>query len=430
MLYAGNIKPHKNVDRLIEAFSILRAAAASNDVKLLIIGDEISKYPNLRRLVHRFQLHQHVRFLGFVPDATLAALYRLASVVRVSVALRGLRPAAARGDGGGRAGDHVERLVAARGRRRRGAAHRSAGRRRDRRRDGARARRTGLRAELVRRGHERVKAFSWERSVARVREVYQQRELRAERRRVRAQRPPIRLTPVAAGRRVVLVHDWLTGMRGGEKVLESICRLFPDADLSRSSTSAAAVSPLIERPPHPHVVRPAPAATRRAATGSTCRCSRRRSSCFDLDDADLVISTSHCAAKAVVAPGRAVHVCYCHSPMRYAWDQFDAYFGAGARRARGEARWRGRCWRGWRGGTATRRRRVDRFVANSRYVAGRIARYYNRSASVLYPPVDVRLFHARRRLRREPYFLVVSALVPYKRIEVAIRAAAASAGVR
>ena len=79
ILYAGNIKPHKNVDRLIEAYSILRRRGVE-DVKLLIIGDEISKYPNLRRLVHRFQLHQHVRFLGFVPDATLAALYRLASV--------------------------------------------------------------------------------------------------------------------------------------------------------------------------------------------------------------------------------------------------------------------------------------------------------------------------------------------------------------
>src|SRR4030095_12085023 len=79
VLYTGNIKPHKNVDRLIDAFAILREKR-SDDVKLLIIGDEASKYPNLRRLVHRHQLHQHVRFLGFVPDATLAVLYRLASV--------------------------------------------------------------------------------------------------------------------------------------------------------------------------------------------------------------------------------------------------------------------------------------------------------------------------------------------------------------
>jgi len=79
VLYTGNIKPHKNVDRLIHAFSLLRKRGMT-EAKLLIIGDEISKYPNLRRLVHRYQLHQHVRFLGFVPDATLAVLYRLASV--------------------------------------------------------------------------------------------------------------------------------------------------------------------------------------------------------------------------------------------------------------------------------------------------------------------------------------------------------------
>jgi alpha-1,3-rhamnosyl/mannosyltransferase len=79
ILYTGNIKPHKNVDRLIEAFALLRRDGFE-DVKLLVIGDDISKYPKLRRLVHRFQLHQHVRFLGFVPDATLAVLYRLAAV--------------------------------------------------------------------------------------------------------------------------------------------------------------------------------------------------------------------------------------------------------------------------------------------------------------------------------------------------------------
>ncbi len=79
ILYSGNIKPHKNLDRLIEAYALLRRQGIE-DHKLLIIGDEVSKYPNLRRQVHRFQLHQHVRFLGFVPDATLAALYRLAAV--------------------------------------------------------------------------------------------------------------------------------------------------------------------------------------------------------------------------------------------------------------------------------------------------------------------------------------------------------------
>jgi len=79
LLYAGNIKPHKNVDRVIEAFARLKKRG-HEALKLLIIGDEISKSPQLRRAVHRLQLHQQVRFLGFVPDATLAVLYRLADV--------------------------------------------------------------------------------------------------------------------------------------------------------------------------------------------------------------------------------------------------------------------------------------------------------------------------------------------------------------
>ncbi|MFI5177293.1 MAG: glycosyltransferase, partial [Vicinamibacterales bacterium] len=142
---------------------------------------------------------------------------------------------------------------------------------------------------------------------------------------------------------------------------------------------------------------------------------------FDLDDHDLVISTSHCAAKAVVPTGRAIHVCYCHSPMRYAWDQFDAYFGADRLGAAPRALLR-HVMAGlarWDRATAPR---VDRFLANSRYVAGRIARYYNRRASVLYPPVDTAFFTPDG-TRPEPYFLVVSALVPYKRIDLAIAAA-------
>ena len=80
ILYAGNIKPHKNLERLIEAFHLLRRGASSTSVKLLIIGDEIAKYAALRRAVHRHKLHKYVRFFGFVPDRTLAILYRLAGV--------------------------------------------------------------------------------------------------------------------------------------------------------------------------------------------------------------------------------------------------------------------------------------------------------------------------------------------------------------
>jgi len=218
----------------------------------------------------------------------------------------------------------------------------------------------------------------------------------------------------------VLVHDWLTGMRGGEKVLASLCRLFPDADLLTLVHVRGSVSPSIER-----------SRVRTSPVQLLPQAGRRYRNYlplfpaviewFDLDDADLVISTSHCAAKAVVPTGRAVHICYCHSPMRYAWDQFNEYFGP-ARVGRaanavlrpilaGLAR--------WDRATAPR---VTRFLANSHYVAGRIGRYYNRRASVVYPPVDTRFFTPGP-AGPEPYFLVVSALVPYKRLEVAIDAA-------
>jgi glycosyltransferase involved in cell wall biosynthesis len=220
----------------------------------------------------------------------------------------------------------------------------------------------------------------------------------------------------------VLVHDWLTGMRGGEKVLESLCRIFPDAPLLTLVHTKGTASPLIEtdtrRIRTSFVQRlPAPARLYRhylplfpiAIEG------------FDLDDADLVISTSHCAAKSVVPTGRALHVCYCHSPMRYAWDQFDAYFGAARVGPIASAALRPvlAALARWDRSTAGR---VDRFLANSGYVAGRIARYYDRGSSVLYPPVATDFFTPGG-APPEPYFLVVSALVPYKRIEVAIDAA-------
>ncbi len=223
-----------------------------------------------------------------------------------------------------------------------------------------------------------------------------------------------------SGRRVVLVHDWLTGMRGGEKVLESLCRLFPAADLLTLVHIPGSVSRLIEgRRIRTSVIQRLPAPGR--LYRHYLPLFPPVIEWFDLDKANLVISTSHCAAKAVVPTGRAAHICYCHSPMRYAWDQFEAYFGADrvgtAAHAvlrpvlAGLAR--------WDRATAPR---VTRFLANSHYVAGRIGRYYNREASVIYPPVDTEFFTPGPAAPAS-YFLVVSALVPYKRLEVAIDAA-------
>ena len=221
--------------------------------------------------------------------------------------------------------------------------------------------------------------------------------------------------------RVALVHDWLTGMRGGEKVLEAICELYPDAPLYSLVHARGSVSPAIER----HRVRTSfvqrlPAAARYYR--QFLPLFPAAVELFDLDGFDLVISTSHCAVKSIVRPGRAVHVSYCHSPMRYAWDQFGAYFGpaqVGTSRSRllrpvmaGLARW-----------DQATAGRVDSFVANSRYVAERIRRYYNRESTVVYPPVDTAFYRPDDdRLPNRSGFLVVSALVPYKRLDVAIDA--------
>jgi glycosyltransferase involved in cell wall biosynthesis len=173
VLYAGNVKPHKNVDRLIEAYALFRRQGF-HDVKLLIIGDDVSKYKNLRRLVHRFQLHQHVRFLGFVPDATLAVLYQLASVFVFPSLFEGfgLPPLEAMALGAPVITSNVSSLPEVVGDAAILIDPRDAGAI-----AGAMARVLGdpvLRADLVRRGHERVKAFSWARAVARVHEVYRE----------------------------------------------------------------------------------------------------------------------------------------------------------------------------------------------------------------------------------------------------------------
>jgi glycosyltransferase involved in cell wall biosynthesis len=222
-----------------------------------------------------------------------------------------------------------------------------------------------------------------------------------------------------AGPRVALVHDWLTGMRGGEKVLEALCEIFPAAPLYTLVRVPGTVSERIEaRPIHTSFVQHLPAPGR--LYRHYLPLYPLAVELWDLSSFDLVISSSHCAVKAVKVRKDAVHVCYCHSPMRYAWDQFDAYFGPdqiGKLKSRlmrpimhAMAR--------WDRATATR---VDRFLANSQYVAGRIGRYYNRRSAVVYPPVAIDFYTPESRSSARG-FLIVSALVPYKRLDVAIEA--------
>ncbi len=220
--------------------------------------------------------------------------------------------------------------------------------------------------------------------------------------------------------RVALAHDWLTGMRGGEKVLEVLCDRYPDADILTLLHVPGSVSNRIERHPiQTSLVQHLPAAaTRYRSYLPLFPLAVNR---LDASPYDLLISTSHCAVKSIqVRPG-ARHLCYCFSPMRYAWDQFDAYFGpakVGALKSRLIYEPIMRRMARWDAATAGR---VHRFVAISDHVAQRIRRYYNRDATIVYPPVDTVFFHPAD-VPAGSHFLIVSALVPYKRIDLAIAA--------
>ena len=219
--------------------------------------------------------------------------------------------------------------------------------------------------------------------------------------------------------KVALVHDWLTGMRGGEHALAALCERFPDAEIFTLVHVRGSVSPTIEHlPTHTSFVQRLPRVERYYRHYLPLFPTAIEQ--FSFDRFDLVVSVSHCCAKSIVHPGRVRHLCYCLTPMRYAWGQFDAYFGPDRLGQVGSALMRpvmARLAR-WDRDTADR---VDRYVAISHYVAGRIRRYYNREATVVYPPVDTDFFHPDA-ATPERFALVVSALVPYKRIDLAIAA--------
>ncbi len=218
--------------------------------------------------------------------------------------------------------------------------------------------------------------------------------------------------------RVAIVHDWLTGMRGGERCLEAFCELFPDADLYTLLHIKGTVSPTIER--------------HRIATSFiqllplAARYYRYYLPLFplaierlQLQSYDLVLSSSHCVAKGIRPPAGARHLCYIHAPMRYVWDQFDNYAGGGrsglvARLGMEVFRERLQTW------DVASAARVDRFVANSQNIAGKVQRYYNRQAAVLHPPVDWQTYQAAE--RSEDFYLMVTAFAPYKRVDLAIQA--------
>ncbi len=420
VLYAGNIKPHKNLERLIEAFALLRAAASISTSSCSSSATRSRSTRTCAALVHRYQLHQHVRFLGFVPDATLAVALSARVGLRLPVALRGLRTAAARGHGRaarrsitsnvsslpevvGDAALLIDPLDAGADRGRHGpGAHR---RRAARGLDSARA------SSACRPSRGTTPPPGRTRCTRRSRA----RPLMAsprdpggalEGRRARA-RP--RLAHRHARRR--------EGARGAS------AGSFRGADLITLVHVPGSVSPAIERRRiRTSFVQRLPGARRRvpplpAALSGRDRAVRpRRLRSGDLDEplrrqgrgADRPRAcTSATATRPCGTPGTS------STPT-----SGPARVGPAAQRALPAA-----SWPGWPAGTRDTARRVRPLSSRtlSTLRAGS-RRYYNRDASVLYPPVDYGLLHARPARRPAPYFLVVSALVPYKRLDLAIDA--------
>ncbi|MGZ8796266.1 MAG: glycosyltransferase [Thermoanaerobaculia bacterium] len=215
--------------------------------------------------------------------------------------------------------------------------------------------------------------------------------------------------------RVAVIHDWLTGMRGGEAVLEAILDALPGAELFTLFHFPGSVSQKIES----RAIRTSylqPLASRVNDYRKLLPLFPSAARQFDLRGFDLVVSSSHCVAKSVKARG-IPHLCYCHTPMRYVWDRFDDYF------PRSKPFTRAAVWplasllRKWDAKTAGE---VTQFLANSNFVRERIARYYGREAEVVHPFVDEAFLQAPFAEERDDYHVIVSALVPYKRIDLAM----------
>ncbi len=223
--------------------------------------------------------------------------------------------------------------------------------------------------------------------------------------------------------RVAIVHDWLVVVGGAERVLEQILAIYPQADLYAVCDflpnayrgiigNKAVTTSFIQRLPK--------ARTKYRSYLPLMPYAVER---FDLSGYDLVISSSHAVAKGVITGPDQIHVCYCHSPMRYAWDLSHQYLReAGLTRGpKGMlAAWLLHRMRNW---DALSANRVDHFVANSKYISRRIEKAYRRDATVIYPPVDVDSFELRR--QKEEFYLTASRMVPYKKIDLIVEAYAA-----
>lgn len=219
-----------------------------------------------------------------------------------------------------------------------------------------------------------------------------------------------------AGRRVAIVHEWLVTYGGSERVLKELIALFPESDLY-------ALVDFLAEEDRAHLL------GKRAKTtfiqSLPFAKSKYRSYLplmplaieqLDLSGYDLVISSSHAVAKGVITGPGQTHLCYCHTPIRYAWDLQHQYLreagiAKGARSAFARAMLH--YIRQWDLRTVTS---VDRFIANSAYVAARIRKLYGRESTVIHPPVDIDSFGLRQ--EKEDFYLAASRLVPYKRMDL------------
>jgi glycosyltransferase involved in cell wall biosynthesis len=222
--------------------------------------------------------------------------------------------------------------------------------------------------------------------------------------------------------RVAIVHYWLVGMRGGEKVIEAICELYPSADIFTHVVAPESISATI--------------AKHRIFTSFIARLPRAKSwykkylpfmplalEQFDLRGYDLIISSESGPAKGIIPPAHAVHVCYCHSPMRYIWNMYQDYKLASGFLTRAAMTLLSHYLRNWDQGSSAR---VDLFIANSHNVACRIRKYFRRESDVVFPPVDVDAFEQVPAPDVGDYYLMVGELVAYKRADLVVDAFNAS----
>lgn len=216
--------------------------------------------------------------------------------------------------------------------------------------------------------------------------------------------------------KIALVHDWLTGMRGGEKILEVLCELYPDATIFTLLHNEGAMSPTIERMNiRTSFIQHLP--MKATKYRNYLPLMPRAIESFDFSNYDIILSISSAVAKGAIPRDDAIHICCCLSPMRYLWDQYDNYFS----KANADIVTRKTMalvapyLRRWDVRTCNR---VHHFISISRNVAERIARIYHRSSDVIYPPVNVSQFTVSA--KDDGYYLIVTALVPYKKVNLAI----------